>query len=180
MHYYLIATVSVASVIAACICFTDMFLGFPERFSFVRENMFPTLSAFPIYRTVHALRESEIDYSIKICVTYGSTATVTEFYNLVGAWDASFGYRDYSRGLILSYILSQGETNITNIRVWVMNDLSIEDNETFTLRISSTNYYGYGQSIKCYEDDETPVEGNYFCQHTITIVDEDGQSQKFT
>ena len=98
---------------------------------------------------------------------------MTEIYNTVGAWDVSFGSSVYS-SLIYSDLLRQGETEITNIPLLVRNDLRIEDNETVILRISLRNYYEREHSIKCYEDDETPVEGNYFCQHTIIIVDEDG------
>ena len=61
------------------------------------------------------------------------------------------------------------------ISIYIVNDFHIEDNETITLRVSPSTVGGDALNFECYDDDEDPVEGNYFCSHTITIVDEDGQ-----
>ena len=146
-----------------------MFIGFPERRSVVRENMFPQLSDFPIFRTIHSLRTSELEYFIAVSVT-NSTATVSESF--VEETDASYGVMDTtSNTLTTEQRLVPGEQEI-RISIYIVNDFYIEDNETITLRISpSTDTHNF----ECYDDDEDPVEGNYFCSHTITIVDEDGQ-----
>ena len=74
-----------------------------------------------------------------------------------------------------SYTLSPGETEITGISALINNDHLPESHETFTLRASPEYYGGSRCYFKCYDDGETPVEGNYFCSHTITIVDDDGK-----
>ena len=152
-----------------------MFIGFPERRSEVKENMFslPGLPVFPIFRMLHSLRESEIEYPLVISVT-DSTATVT---GTPGQGDASFGLRDSFTNMFVdkTYTLEPGEQEITGIRTFIVDDLRNEDNESFTLRVSASDVEGFRRNFRCYFDDEDPVEGNYFCFHTITIVDEDGQ-----
>ena len=153
--------------------FTDMFIGFPNRTSYVRENMFPTLSVFPIFRMLHSLRESEILYTVTISAT-GGTAEVTAADNRVGEWDVAFG-TSISNILVVLQDLNPGETEITMIRADIMNDINAEDNETFTLRVSAADVGGIRRNFECYDDGEDPVEGNYFCDHTVIIIDDDGQ-----
>ena len=153
-----------------------MVIGFPERFSVVRENMFPNESVFPIYLTLHSLRKSEIEYPIEISVT-GGTATVTEGLDLNETWDVSLGLQnESSKVLTFVHNLQSGETEITSIEVFIKDDMDSEDNETFTLRASAVDD-DIRRKVKCYDDGETSEEGNYFCSHTVTIVDDDGQFQ---
>ena len=157
------------------ICFTDMFIGFPQRRSFVRENEFPTLSVFPIFRMLRSLRESEILYTVIISVT-DSTAVVTAADNPMGDWDVGFGTRDIISNILVSQQdLNPGDTVISMIRADIMNDINAEDNETFTLRVSAADVGGTRRNFECYDDGENPVEGDFFCSHTVTIIDDDGQ-----
>jgi len=143
----------------------------------VRENRFPTLSVFPIFRMLHALRESEILYTVTISVT-GGTAVVTAADNRMGDWDVAFGTRDSMSNILVSLQdLYPGDTEISRIRADIMNDNNAEDNETFTLRVSAADVGGIRRNFECYDDGEDPVEGNYFCSHTVTIIDDDGQSK---
>ena len=137
--------------------------------------MFPSLAVFPMFRSVHSLRESDILYTVMISTTDG-TAAVTAADNRIGSWDVAFGTRDIFSNLLVSLQdLNPGETEITFIQTNIMNDIYIEDNETFTLRVSVADVGGIRRNFECYDDGETPVEGNFFCSHTVTIVDEDGQ-----
>ena len=155
--------------------FTDMFIGFPERRSFVRENEYPNLAVFPISRRLHSLRESEILYTLTISVT-GGTAEVTAAYNRVGDWDVAFGTISTISNIPVSLLdLKPGDTEISMIGADIMNDVNPEDNKTFTLRVSAADVGGIRSTFDCYNDGEDPVEGNYFCDHTVTIIDDDGQ-----
>ena len=141
----------------------------------MRENMFPTLSVFPIFRMLHSLRESEILYTVIISGT-GDTAMVTAADNRMGNWDVAFGTRDAVSNILVSLQdLTPGDTEITMIQAVIMNDINAEDNETFTLRVSAADVGGIRRNFECYDDGEDPVEGNYFCDHTVTIIDDDGQ-----
>jgi len=173
--------VSIASQFIFCFQFrhdytlTDMYIGFPKRFSFVRENMSANGTTFSTFLALHSLRESENEYPLVISVTDG-TATVTDAPTSNLTWDVAFGTRDVaSNTLVSSHSLRPGETEITMIRLVIMNDFNSEDNETFTLRVSLDDGGVVRRNFDCYDDGEDPVEGNYFCSHTITIIDDEGQ-----
>ena len=152
-----------------------MFIGFPERRSVVKENMFslPGVPVFPIFRMLHSFQESEIEYPLVISVT-DSTATVT---GTPGQGDATFGSRDPDTNIFVdkTFTLEPGKQEIIGIRIFIVDDVRSEDNESLTLRISADDVEGVRRIFECYDDGEDPVEGNYFCSHTITIIDEDGQ-----
>ena len=148
-----------------------MYIGFPEQTSAVSENMFPDLQTFPTFYRVHSLRVSEIEYHIMISVI-AATATMFELGDETG--DASFGTREPVTNILANYsTLRPGEQEISGIRAVIVDDIASESNETFTLRIS-LSYDRYRCSFQCYDDGEDPVEGNFFCSHTVTIVDDDG------
>ena len=133
--------------------------------------MFPDLQTFPTSYMLHSLRVSEIEYPIVISVT-GSTATIFGLGDETG--DASFGTRNPVTNILVDYsTLRPGEQDISGIRAVIVNDVASERNETFTLRISPSSVDGIHRNFECY-DGEDPVEGNFFCSHTITIVDDDG------
>jgi len=134
--------------------------------------MFPDLQTFPISFRVHSLRVSEIEYSIVTSVTEG-TATMFGLGDETG--DASFGTRDPRSHVLVDYsTLRPSEQEISEIRAIIVNDISSERNETFTLRISPSLFDGIRRNFECYDDGEDPVEGNFFCSHTVTIVDDEG------
>ena len=131
------------------------------------------LSKFYISRMIHSLRNSTLVYSVAVSVT-NSTATVSSEETVEA--DAIFGSKGTTFNTPTSeYVLSPGEQEISDIRLYIINDFCIEDNETITLKVSPGAVEGVSRTFKCYDNDEDPVEGNYFCSHTITIVDEDGQ-----
>ena len=136
----------------------------------MRENLYPRATVFSIFLTLHSLRESEIEHPIVISVT-DSTATVTDNSIYDETWDAAFGFQNETSHVLLT----PGATEITSILLWIMNDINSEDNETFTLRVSPSDVRGIRCNFECYDGGEDPVEGNYFCSHTITIIDEDGK-----
>ena len=141
----------------------------------MRENEFPTLYVFPIFRMLDFLRESELLYTVTTSVT-GGTAEVIAADDPMGDWDVAFGTRDATSNILVSLqVLNPGDTEIAMIRANITNDINPEDNETFTLRVSAADVGGIRSSFECYDDGEDPVEGNYFCSHTVTIIDDDGQ-----
>ena len=138
----------------------------------MRENEFPNETVFHM---LHSLRKSEILYTVVISVTDGD-AVVTAADDLMGDWDVAFGTRDTATNILVSLQdLNPGDTEITMIQADIMNDVNAEDNETFTLRVSAADVGGIRRHYQCYDDGEDPVEGNYFCSHTVTIIDDDGQ-----
>ena len=153
--------------------YTDMLIGFPESSSFVRENMLGNEREFPISLMLHSNRTSEIEYSMNIIVT-GGTATVSEGLNPTGKWDVSFGSHDITSNVfIASFDLNPGETEVNITQIHIMNDMYSEGNETFTIRVSVADY-GIRRKVECSDDGETLAGENYFCSHTITILDDDG------
>ena len=145
-----------------------MVIGFAERFTIVREDMSPSLSVFHTNIALHSLRKSEIEYLIRISVTDGN-ATVSNNLTSTEAWDASLG--NGTSNLLIT--LSRGETEVPLTQVFIMNDINSEATETVGLRMSIQD--AGRQTVKCYDDGEMPVEGKFFCSHTVTILDDDGQ-----
>ena len=134
--------------------------------------MLPDLQTFPIFFRVHSLRVSEIELPIVIYVT---ESTATMFGLGYETWDASFGTRDPVSNILANYsTLRPGEQDISGIRAVIVNDIASEGNETFTLRISDPDGDDRCKNFECYDDGEDPVEGNFLCSHTVTIVDDDG------
>ena len=152
-----------------------MFIGFSERAVFVREDRFGnTIPLFPLGLTIHSSQMSEMWYSIMVSVGEG-TATVTTDSLRDGDWDASFGASHLSSRVITNYYdLFPGQTEMAYVQTLIRNDNAAENNETFTLRVSRPCYYT-AEHFECYDEDEDPIEGNYFCTVTITIVDDDGK-----
>ena len=147
-----------------------MFIGFAERCTIVRENTSAPNTEFHTNITLHSLRKSEIEYHLRINVT-GGNATVTHALTPTGAWDASLG-NETSNVLIT---LSRGETEVQLMQVSFINDINSEATETFGLRMSIQD--DGGQTVKCYDVGENPVQEKFFCSHTVIILDDDGQFQ---
>ena len=150
-----------------------MFIGFTNRTLFVREDMFgEAVSQFPVFLIIHSLRMSEIQYSIRVSVGEG-TAIVT--IDPMDDWDATFGSSRLTSNVIINtYDLFPGETEITNVQTTIRNDIRPEFNETYTLRVAPSDI-GTRENFECYDENEVPEEGNYFCNVEITIVDDDGE-----
>ena len=150
-----------------------MFIGFTERTVLVGEDRFgKAVQYFPVYLMIHSLRMSEIQYSIRVSVGEG-TAIVT--IDLMGNWDATFGSsRLPSNVIINTYELFPGENSTYPPQIIIRNDVRPEFNETYTLRVSPSDI-GTREHFECYDGNEDPAEGNYFCTVTITIVDDDGE-----
>lgn len=152
-----------------------MFIGFAERTSLVRENMFTNASVFAIdHVMIQSLRESENEFEVNV-VMVGFKATVTDYSNQEGMWDVSFRSDGLYDNVPNQYHhLHPGETEIRILGL-IMNDIISEVNETFSLTLTPLQPGVNTLNYECYGDNENPVKGNYFCSHTITIVDDDGQ-----
>ena len=105
----------------------------------------------------------------------GTNATVVPFgYNQVGV-DAIFGgtlLSDYR--IKLEVDLKSGLLTVPHIATVIINDLVPEDKKCFTLRILPVDIPGRRELFTCNEDGV--VADNYFCEHTICIEDDDGES----
>ena len=151
-----------------------MFIGFTERASFVRENMIANASVFQIERTIKSLRESEKEFTVNVIVL-GNGATVTDSSNQMGMWDVSFeSHGLYTNVPNQDHHLRPGDTDIV-IPGSINNDIISEPHEKFSLTLVPHEAGVDELKYECYGDNEDPVEGKYFCSHTITIVDDDGQ-----
>ena len=161
-----------------------MFIGFGTRNTTIYENQFPNRDSFQELFNVVSLRRSELTHTMTFSVTGQRTAELVsegqafsiEFPN----WDASFGHRsvenpsdppfvevDLTEGLL---ILAQ------DLHVLIHNDVSAEETEFFTLRITARDVDR--GVFECYDDTEVPVLGNFLCSHTFFIVDNDGMFQQ--
>lgn len=153
---------------------TGVFIGFTQRVSIVRENI---ASVMPISLEIHSNRKSKVAYGLRICITDEGSATVTSANNRVGAWDvAFFGYQDEISNVCSEYALSPGETEKIIMGIIINNDIISEANENFTLTVSIRILYQFDVRTDpdCYDEGEVPQVGNYYCSHTITILDDDG------
>ena len=59
--------------------------------------------------------------------------------------------------LTLVFLRWTGKTEITMIQANIMNDLSAEYNETFSMRISAADGGGTRHNFECYDDGEDSV-----------------------
>ena len=71
------------------------------------------------------------------------------------------------------FVLEALEDTIPPLTTFIRDDRRPEDEECFTISIVPVDVLGRRELFACNEDDSG--EGNYFCQHTICIMDDDGR-----
>ena len=86
-------------------------------------------------------------------------------------FDAIFGNED-NDPLEESFPLQPGESEIPSRVTEVLNDFRPEDEECYTIGIFTTDITGARELFTCNDDED--MADNFFCLHTICILDDDG------
>ena len=114
-------------------------------------------------------RISEINYTVYIQYQdVISRAIVEPLSSNDVEYDALFGERLDSNKPIEELQEIRPGQNSTSIHLKILNDLIPEEEECFTLRIL-LEYVLFGDLPECNEN------GDFFCEHTICIIDDDGK-----
>ena len=149
-----------------------MFVGFTERRTNISERTDVPVDVYRIAIEVSAERTSELIHTSTIYVVESKTATVESFSSHSLFYDALFGTIVVPGDPLQEvHLLRSGERRYQDIQLSIRNDFLIENEECFTLSISTRN--DFGQEALCNADDDSSAS-SYFCEHTICIEDDDG------
>ena len=158
-----------------------MIIGFTERRRTVSEGIVPDgEDEFQLTYPVAALRTSERDHLMTFRLQEGiSTARVNTreelCYNEVLCYsDAVFGQIRGENDLIeVSLTLPPGSTTLPDeLPTFIRADFAPEDVECYTVRVFADDIPGVRQRFTC---NSAADATNYFCEHEICIIDDDGK-----
>ena len=132
---------------------------------------------FSIVLDILASRFSEVEYEVGVFHSaFLHTANVVAFntFPRPDDWDATFGIqRPDELTPHVNFILLPNTLSIGPILVTIRNEFLPEPDEEFELRIHKTEVLR--KVFECYNPDDEPVEGNYFCSVRVIIEDDDGK-----
>ena len=158
-----------------------MIIGFTQRTQTVSESMaLPGEESFPLPIHVATLRTAEREYPMYFRVQGASSSAIVEPTGAMvdPLYDATFGTRDTIRDPIeVFFVLEALQDTISPLTTFIRNDRRPEYEECFTIRIHPGDIPGNHVLFSCYDD--YYGEDNYFCEHTICIMDDDGWSATF-
>ena len=158
-----------------------MIIGFTQRTQRVSESMAQLGDVFlPLPIHVATLRTAEREYPMIFRVQVSSSTAIVEPIGGVvnQLYDARFGSRDTIHDPIeVFFVLEALQDTISPLTTFIRNDLRPEYEECFTIRILPVDIPGNKVLFSCYDD--YYGEDNYFCEHTICIMDDDGWSATF-
>ena len=158
-----------------------MIIGFTERRRTVSEGIVPDgEDEFRLTYPVAALRISERDHLMTFRLLEGiSTATVNTRQelgdlNILRDNDAVFGdVRVGGAPIEVSRSLSLGRTTLPDeLPTFIRGDFNVEDDECYTVQIFAVDVPGVRQLFTCNSEANAT---NYFCEHEICIIDDDGK-----
>ena len=153
-----------------------MIIGFTERMRTISEAEDPTMELFQIRIALATLRTAEREHAMTIRVQESSSTAIVEplLSQTDPDFDAIFGNRDNPGQPIREAVVVQAEqSTIPSLISFIRNDFVPEDDECFTIRIFPDDVPGRRELFMCNED--SAGADNYFCQHTICIIDDDGE-----
>ena len=159
-----------------------MIIGFTERQRTVSEGIVPEgEDEFRLTYDVAALRTSERDHLMTFRLLEGiSTATVNTRQelgdlNILRDNDAIFGEeREENDPIEESRSLPLGSTTLPqDLPTFIRGDIKAEDKECYTVRVLAYDVPGVRQLFTCNDDQANAT--NYFCEHEICIIDDDGK-----
>ena len=152
-----------------------MFIGFDQRYQNVSENAGGSLDLFPLYINVSSLRASERNHTVMFWyLESSSTASVVPLNEPEDPlFDAKFGYRKAQNHPIeVTHIFVEGKSTLS-LTTMIRNDNRLENEECYTIYIFIDYYVLRVPPFECNDDRRNPTE--FFCDHTICIIDDDGQ-----
>ena len=139
-----------------------------------------TLAEFSI--DVHSMITSEVEYTIGFRhIRVGAVATV-ETSDILDPifdedFDATFGDRSNPNNpldfLETTRVLQVGRLEpVRPLRTTIISDVRPEGNESYTINILTTDMNGESVNFMCNENANNPDD--FFCDHTVYILDNDG------
>ena len=158
-----------------------MIIGFTERRRTLSEGIVPEgEDEFRLTYPVAALRTSERDHVMTFRLLEGiSTATVNTREELsdndvLRNNDAVFGEeREEDDPIEVSLTLPLGNTTLPqDLTTYIRNDFDPEGDECYTVRVFADGVPGVRQLFTCNSEANAT---NYFCEHEICIIDDDGK-----
>ena len=156
-----------------------MIIGFTERIRTVREDDAPPGGyLFQLVINVSSVRTAEREHPMLFRLLEASTnATVESLTSLSNTFGANFGLRaNPDDPLEETRDLPPGERTLPNnqlLLTTIRNDLVPEDLECYSIGILPVDVPGHRELFTCNED--SAMEDNYFCEHTICIIGDDGE-----
>ena len=157
-----------------------MVIGFTQRIQTVCENeALPGEDFFSIDISVATLRTAEREHPMVFRLQSGGTAIVEPRGSLENPLlDAVFGTRDPldddDAPIQEEFDLEQLVAVIPSLPADIRNDLRLEDEECFTIRLFPVYVPGRRELFDCNEDENGAI--NFFCKTTICIKDDDGRN----
>ena len=137
------------------------------------------MDLYPLSINVSTLRASERNHTIVFRYQESSSTALVEAFTTQNnpLYDALFGNWTDSvlsgEAILVTEILNPGIGTIPSLMTKVRNDNRPEDRECYTISIMTPDIDGVRESFMCNEDDSNSTD--FFCDHTICIVDDDGQ-----
>ena len=156
-----------------------MIIGFTERIRTVREyDAAEGFDLFQLVINVSSVRTAEREHPMLFRLLEASTnATVGPLIAESNIFDANFGLGEYPDDpLEETRDLPPGECTLPNNQLLltiIRNDLVPEDLECYSIGILPFDVPGRRELFTCNED--SVMADNYFCEHTICIIDDDGE-----
>ena len=158
-----------------------MIIGFTERRRTVSEGIVPEgEDEFRLTYPVAALRTSERDHLMTFrLMESSSTATVNTRQELgdidvLRNNDAVFGQmRAENDPIEVTLSLPMNRTTLPDeLPTFIRGDFAPEDDECYTVRVFADDVPGVRQLFTCNAEANAT---NYFCEHEICIIDDDGK-----
>ena len=158
-----------------------MIIGFTERRKTVSEGIVSEgIDEFLLTYNVAALRTSERDHLMTFRLLEDiSTATVNtrqelENIDVLRNNDAIFGeQREENDPIEVSLSLPLGRTTLPqDLPTFIRGDFHVENDECYTVRVFADDVPGVRQLFTCNAEADAT---NYFCEHEICIIDDDGK-----
>ena len=154
-----------------------MVIGFTQRHQTVPENGDSNDDPGLIEIGVSTERASERENIFRLIVQRAVGTAIVEplIYDSFIQFDALFGGRNQPGGRIEEIVALEPLSDfIPPRRAFVRNDSRLETDESFTIHIVPLDIVGQREYFLCNGDNDEDAT-NYFCQQTITIVDDDGK-----
>ena len=157
-----------------------MKIGFNQRWQVVSENAVSLMNQSTLSIAVSSLRVSERNHTIVFRYQESTNAAKVETFTVQNnpQYDALFGIRTDSdtplgEPIVVTHVLTAGSSKIPALMTRVRDDVRPEDTECYTISILTPDIEGIRESFTCNEDEKNPTD--FFCDHTICIIDDDGQ-----
>ena len=130
---------------------------------------------------VHSMRRSEVEIEVQFRALESSNATVEAFnVQFKTRFDALFGVTDKNDEnvpIVDSRLLHIGTLQLAEpLPTIVINDVFSEELlKCYTITILSPDVMRERDIFDCHEDENVPEPTDFYCLHTICILDDDGK-----